>query len=161
MEGFIYIRTINYEANLIYCISELKQLGINCRSTIETSETGIEQYLLYVEESEFDKSKEILNKIKIEDEIILSDDSEGYVKGHLEWNNKMLDPGYYTGGRMPHYYYGKRNKKFYLYYFIAGGILTIYLSLSSESNKYDNGISIGLFYLVIGIVMFLQLRKKK
>jgi hypothetical protein len=66
------------------------------------SDNGKLSYALIVDAKKVSEAKEIVDSLELDDSEI-SPDSEGYLDAHEEWNNKMYDPGYYTGAKMPHF----------------------------------------------------------
>jgi hypothetical protein len=37
------------------------------------------------------------------DDSEVTPDSKGYLDAHEEWNSQIHNPGYYTGGKIPHF----------------------------------------------------------
>ena len=84
----------------------------------------------------------------------------------MEWMNKMYVDGYFTGGRVPHWFtYPGRPRLFGWVSMIIGFVilgLTFVISYLNKGEAVDNPLGpaiLGLFFLLIGASILL--RKKK
>lgn len=148
-----------FESNALYVLERLRSSGIN--SILTQTKSDIKTiYEIKVDASDVDKAKDLIEKSGV-DESDADPESEGYLEGNSEWMNKMYDPGYYTGGKVKHWFYNKDNWKYLAPLYIFGGI-TLILLLVAFGGSYDyvTILSLGLFVFV-GVSMIWQLSKRK
>lgn len=80
------------------------------------------------------------------------------IQRFLEWQEKQYLPGYYTGGRIPPIFYGKRPNKFGYLLLLTGGATLIMVGLALWSALTAATLSEGSRPLLItGLIGLLQL----
>lgn len=147
-------KIINYQfkANAYFAQLELekKQIEVDIKQDNEG-------YSLWGDEKIYEQAKQEVEQLAL-DESEVDPDSKGYVEGHLEWTQKMYDPGHYTGGKIPHFYLDKSNFLTMSIYFMGWGLI-IFLMEKNHYHSYGDFIA-PFIYLLIGISLRVQYRKK-
>ncbi|MEM9650008.1 MAG: hypothetical protein AAF969_16135 [Bacteroidota bacterium] len=145
-----------FGSNALFVSQKLRENGLNSVMKDEPHEELPFQVL--VTENDLQKAITLIEKLKIV-ESDLDLESEGYLTGHNEWNDKMYDPGHYTGGKIEHWIYNKDIWKYIApIYLISGiGILGMLLFGFMDIN-FDSILWIAI-YLFVGASMLWQLKK--
>ncbi len=153
------VATYNFESNALYVLERLHSHGINSILT-PTESNNRTLYKLKVDTTDFEKAKDLIEKLGV-DESDVDPESEGYLESHSEWMNKIYVPGYYTGGKVKHWFYNKDIWKYLAPLYIFGGItLILMLVVFGGSTDYVTVLWIGLYFFV-GVSMIWQLSKRK
>jgi len=152
--------TLQYSSNAYFLVESLDKIGIQAK-VVEQSKLQNTIYDIFVSSTDILRAKELIKELDIDDSPVDSD-SVGYLEGYQEWSEKMYDPGYYTGGKTPHYLKDKSNWKFIIPYLLLGGFLLMYQLIVNGIESFDFGTFLfaGL-YIFAGISMTRQLKKKR
>ncbi|AXP82996.1 hypothetical protein CJ739_3938 [Mariniflexile rhizosphaerae] len=147
-----------FGSDALFVSQKLRENGLNSIIKDEPNETLPFQVLVH--EGDLDTAIPIIEKLEIV-ESDLDPESEGYLVGHNEWNDKMYDPGHYTGGNIEHWIYNKDIWKYIApIHLISGiGILGLVL-LGFIDIDFDSILGITL-YLFVGSSMLWQLKNRK
>jgi hypothetical protein len=150
--------TYNYQVNAVYVINALTELGITATlNEVQKEETTV--FEVQVDEHNLAKAITAIETMQVDDSVADAD-SEGYLKDHEEWSDRMYDPGYYTGGRIPHFYLDKQNWKFFAPYFLFGGLVSGYAIFKEQSIISIEFLMWTVLYVFVGASMYRQLKKK-
>ena len=153
------VAVFKFEANALFAAEQLQREGIYADFS-HYPEADPPGFYLEVDAEYQDPAKRILAKLEV-DESALDQDSEGYLDGHMEWSQKMYDPGHYTGGKIPHYLFNKDIWKYIAPLYLVGGIASLaFIFLTGANLEAETFLWIGL-YLFVGLSMFWQLSQKR
>ncbi len=155
----VSIRKFDFEINALYAAGILSNLGINTVLE-EKMEQDERKFLLKVNEDVADKATSELDKIDFDE--TCNPESDGAIEGYNEWSDRMYDPGYYTGGRIPRFLLDKTNWKFFAPLYLASGLIMLYFMLRNAEDGLDLETLLwcGLFVFA-GYSMLRQLKKRK
>ena len=143
-----------YEANLLYAASILKNKKINFEIEDKTS------FKLFVKPEDHTKALSIINGLEL-DESEVNEDSDGYLEGYKEWTDKQYVNGYFTGGVIPTWMYGKKYAKYFGPIFFISGLFAIFMiGLSGSFLASIPALFIFSIYTVCGALMTMKGFKK-
>ena len=152
------VAIFKFESNALYAAEQLRQKGIFADLS-HYEDADPPGYYLEVDAEYLDPAKRFLANLEV-DESALDQEAEGYLDGHIEWNNKMYDPGHYTGGKIPHYLFNKDIWKYIAPLYLIGGLASLaFIYFSGANLEAETFLWIGLYFFV-GLSMFWQMRKK-
>lgn len=154
----IIVSSYKFGSNALFVSQKLRENGLNSIMKDEPNEELPFQVL--VKENDLDTAITLIEKLEIV-ESDLDPESEGYLAGHNEWNDKMYDPGHYIGGKIEHWIYNKDIWKYIapIYLISVIGILGMVIFGNMSINT-ETGIWTAL-YLFVGGSMIWQLKNRK
>lgn len=145
------IKTFKYLSNLEYVYSILEEEKIS--HSIDWENLNISSDKL--EESKILKIIDDLNLDENEVEV-----DENFQKDFDDWHKNSLNPGHFMGGRIPFFFWNKKNYPFLLFtIFFTPIVSIIIMSFADGDWNFDLDLysfAIFLFYLFLGISMFVQ-----
>jgi len=146
----IEIKKFKFVSNLEYVHSILDEQNIP--HSIDT-----ENLSLYSDDFHKTKILQIINDLNLDENDVEID--ENFQKDFEDWHKNSLNPGHFTGGKIPFFYWNVKNYPFILFtiFFVPTISLIILIIQGNYSLDFDFfGIVIFLFYLFVGISMFIQ-----
>ncbi|MFI2741248.1 hypothetical protein ACG2LH_00800 [Zhouia sp. PK063] len=153
------IYTSTFEANALYIAEKLHDSEIDFLLKQVTSDSMV-VYTIEIDAAYIEKANHLLQEINL-DETEVHPESEGFLNGHIEWTQNMYNPGYYTGGKIPHYLYNKDVWKYLIPIFSISIIFPIVMIIIFQATfDLETMLMIGV-YLFVVISMIWQLRKRK
>ena len=147
-----------YGSNALFVSQKLRENGLNSVMKDEPKEELPFQVL--VKESDLEIAIPLIEKLEIV-ESDLDPESEGYLAGHSEWNDKMYDPGHYTGGKIEHWIYNKDIWKYLAPIYLIGGIGILGMIIFGFMDIDFDSILWIVIYLFVGASMIWQLKNRK
>ncbi|WP_379964277.1 hypothetical protein [Epilithonimonas sp. UC225_85] len=150
----IEIKKFRFVSNLEYVHLVLDEQNIPHSVDIEN---------LSLLSNDFQKSKilQIINDLNLDENEVEVD--ENFQKDFEDWHNNSLNPGHFTGGKIPFFYWNVKNYPFLLFAIFSPAVISIIILLVSgivdfnfdfDFNFFE--IIIFLFYIFVGISMFVQ-----
>ncbi len=147
-----------FGSNALFVSQKLRENGLN--SIIKDEPNADYPFQVLVTENDLETAKPLIEKLKII-ETDLDPESEGYLSGYNEWNDKMYDPGHYTGGKIEHWFYNKDIWKYIAPIYLLGGTGVIGMVIfGNMSISFETGMWVTL-YLFVGGSMLWQLKNRK
>lgn len=149
----IEIKKFKFVSNLEYV-----HLVLNEQNILHTID--IENLNLFSDDSQKDNILQIINNLNLDENEVEVD--ENFQKDFEDWHQNSLNPGYFTGGKIPFFYRNPKNYPFFLFTFlfvpIISTIIIIFLERDNKLNlNFDFfGILVFLFYLFLAISMLVQ-----
>jgi hypothetical protein len=149
----ILLKAYNYLTNFEFAIQALNDANISFQK-----ESADEKFMLYVNETDKEKALNILDALDLDD-TIADENSKGSITDYLEWSDNQYSPGYYLGGKIPHWMLDKKIWKVLGPLCLLSGVGQFYSildDLKPKTDSYfpeDTGLSIlfCLVYLAAGI----------
>lgn len=147
-----------FGSNALFVSQKLRESGLN---TIMKDEPNEEYpFLILVKENDLETAIQLIEKLEIV-ESNLDPESEGYLSGHNEWNDKMYEPGYYTGGKAEHWIYNKDIWKYIAPIYLISGIGILVMIVFGFIDVNLDSILWITIYIFIGASMLWQLKNRK
>jgi hypothetical protein len=144
-----------YEANANFAKAELGKTGLE--SEVHKSDEGFELRTSNPSAA----TREFLESLELDDSFIYSEDFD-YLEAHIEWSNKMYDPGHYTGGKIPHFMLDKSKWKYLILIFALDPLILLFgLLVDAEPNGVTLLYILGYGVLVFSMIWQLKQRTKK
>lgn len=145
------IKTFKYLSNLEYVHSILEEDKIPY---------SIDWENLNISSDKLEESKilKIIDDLNLDENEVAVD--ENFQKDFDDWHKNSLNPGHFMGGRIPFFFWNKKNYPFLLFtIFFAPIVSIITMSFADGDWNFDLDLysfAISLFYLFVGISMFVQ-----
>lgn len=154
------IKQFKFAANLEYAHSVLTELKIP--HTVDGENLNIS-----ADENEKDKILQILTELKLDENDV--DVDENFQKDFDDWHSNSLNPGHFTGGRIPFFFWNKKNYPFIFFTIFFVPFITFLVIFFTEDGKikldFDlynvGGFFIYLFVAISMIVQWLRYKNKK
>ena len=152
------IKNFKFASNLEYVHSVLKEQNIP---------HSIDRENLSISSDEYEKNRilQIIEDLKLDENELEVD--ENFQQDFKDWHKNSLNPGHFTGGRIPFFFWNRKNYPFLFFtiFFVPLTSLT-FMFLHGEGELNINfdlySIFLVLFYLFIAISITVQwLRYKK
>ncbi|MBU8881999.1 hypothetical protein KSK37_02765 [Kaistella sp. DKR-2] len=154
------IKNFKFVSNLEFVHSILKEHNILHAIDLEN---------LSISSDEFERNKilQIIEDLKLDENEVEVDDN--FQKDFDDWHQNSLNPGHFMGGRIPFFYWNKKNYPFLFFtiFFpsIAMIIIMVFIIDGEPSFEFDFAtICLYLFQIFVAIsmiVQWLQYRKQK
>jgi hypothetical protein len=141
-----------YEANLLYAKSILERQNIEFKSEDDIT------FKLFVKAEQYTSALNIVNTLQL-DESDVSSECYGYINGYIEWIDNQYVSGYFTGGNIPIWMYGKTYAQFYGPIILITGVYYIAACIFDGNNLL--GTLIFLPHLYCGYLLILKGLKKE
>ena len=152
------VSSYKFGSNALFVSQKLRESGINSLMIDEKTESF--PFKVLVNKNDFEAAIPLIEKLEIL-ESDLDPESEGYLSGHKEWNDKMYDPGHYTGEKIEHWMQNKDTWKYIAPIYILGGIGTIGMIMYNITVfDFNTGMWI-VVSLFVGVSMIWQLKNRK
>ncbi|MCD9855822.1 hypothetical protein LUD75_13945 [Epilithonimonas sp. JDS] len=125
----------------------------------------IENLILFSEDIQKANILRIINNLNLDENEV--DVDENFQKDFEDWHNNSLNPGHFTGGKIPFFYWNVKNYPFLLFTILFVPIISIIIILFVQGGDDLNlnfdffGNLIFLFYLFVVISMLVQWIKYK
>ena len=145
------IKTFKFAANLEYVHSVLEEQKIDHSIDLEN---------LSISSNEFQEQKiiKIIENLKLDENEVEID--ENFQNDYDDWHKNSLNPGHFMGGRIPFFYWTKKNYPFLFFTIFFVPIVAIILLIFSEGKwgfKFDFvGICTFLFFVFVAVSMIVQ-----
>lgn len=125
----------------------------------------IENLNLFSEDTQKENILQIINNLNLDENEVEVD--ENFQKDFEDWHRNSLNPGHFTGGKIPFFYWNVKNYPFLLFTILFVPIISIIIILFVQGGDdlnlnfdfFDN--LIFLFYLFVVISMLVQWIKYK
>ena len=147
-----------FGSNALFVSQKLREHGVN--SFMKDDPNELLPYQVLVNENELEIAIPIIEKLEIV-ESDLDPESEGYLAGHLEWNDKMYEPGHYTGGKIEHWFYNKDIWKYIAPIYLISGIGILGMAIFRTTNIDIDIVIWIVLYLFVGGSMLWQIKDRK
>ena len=147
-----------YGSNALFVSQKLRENGLN--SIMKDGPNEELPFQVLVKESDLELAIPLIEKLEIV-ESDLDPESEGYLAGHNEWNDKMYDPGHYTGGKIEHWIYNKDIWKYIAPIYLISGIGILGMVIFGLMDIDFDSILWITIYLFVGASMIWQLKNRK
>ena len=150
--------SFKFGSNALFVSQKLRANGLN--SIVKDEPNEVYSFQVLVKERDLEAAISLIEKLEIV-ESDLDPESEGYLAGHNEWNDKTYDPGHYTGGKIEHWIYNKDIWKYIAPIYLISGIGILGMAIFSFID-FDFGSLLWItIYLFVGASMVWQLKIRK
>lgn len=120
-----------------------------------------EKLSLFSDDSQKAKILQIINDLNLDENEVEVD--ENFQKDFEEWHSNSLNPGHFTGGKIPFFYWNIKNYPFLLFVIFSPAVISIIILLVSGNVDFNLdfdfdffGMLIFLFFIFVAISMFVQ-----
>ena len=144
------IKIFKFVSNLEYVHSVLEEQKIEHSIDLENGTISSDEY----QESKILKIIDDLNLDEKEVEV-----DENFQQDFDDWHKNSLNPGYFMGGRIPFFFWNKKNYPFLLFTIFFVPIVTFFIVIFQDRMYWNFdlfSVSIFIFYLFVGISMLVQ-----
>lgn len=144
------IKIFKFVSNLEYVHSVLEEQKIAHSIDLENSTISSDEY----QESKILKIIDDLNLDEKEVEV-----DENFQQDFDDWHKNSLNPGHFMGGRIPFFFWNKKNYPFLLFTIFFVPIVTFFIVIFQDRMYWNFdlfSVSIFIFYLFVGISMLVQ-----
>ncbi len=154
----VEVKKFKFASNLDFVCQGLKDKGI-------LFEADWENNILYCEEKDKQDVFDFINSLNLDENDVEVD--ENFQNDFEDWHKNSLNPGHFTGGKIPFFFWNVKNYPFILFtiFFvpIISGVIIFLLERNEDLNlSFDFfDIIIFLFYLFVGVSMLLQWTRYK
>ena len=144
------IKIFKFVSNLEYVHSVLEEQKIAHSIDLENSTISSDEY----QES---KILKIIDELNLDEKEVEVD--ENFQQDFDDWHKNSLNPGHFMGGRIPFFFWNKKNYPFLLFTIFFVPIVTFFIVIFQDRMYWNFdlfSVSIFIFYLFVGISMLVQ-----